>query len=299
MEFNELSFDVSTNPEPYISDNLIITEEHLEDIIEDLINKEIPLFKGFNLNMYSEQNKSGRQFRTPRGIIDILAVNKETGDFYVIELKKGYSVDSIIGQISRYMGWVKDHLATDGQNVFGIICLGDISDNLIYAAKTNPNIKLFQYIFQIRRIDTNKDTDVFFPDTFTYTLDDEDGNPRKLTMKLVTANTTIADVLKLNDSTNGLVFLAFHWEKKYLNDYLPQLDIPAPPKGFDFDLDVCAVSMVNNRQSHLIAMSIETEAMYNVRASELQLAKGATHRLCHETPFQIYVGEDYKKTSNV
>lgn len=41
--------------------------------------------------------------------MDFLAVERETGDFYVIELKRRAS-DKTIGQLARYMGWVQDEL---------------------------------------------------------------------------------------------------------------------------------------------------------------------------------------------
>jgi len=41
------------------------------------------------------------------------------------------SSDVVIGQILRYIGWVQEHLATDGQSVKGIIIAGDVDDKLI------------------------------------------------------------------------------------------------------------------------------------------------------------------------
>ena len=39
----------------------------------------------------------------------------------VIELKKGRASDSVVGQIQRYMGYVKDELAEKNQPVKGVI----------------------------------------------------------------------------------------------------------------------------------------------------------------------------------
>ena len=81
--------------------------------------------------------------------IDILC-QKTNGDFVVIELKKNSANDKAVGQISRYMGWVKENLAPT-KNVTGIILTGrpkegDKGDrNLQYAVSTPPAIELRYY----------------------------------------------------------------------------------------------------------------------------------------------------------
>jgi hypothetical protein len=49
--------------------------------------------------------------------VDILAVESKSKSFVVIELKKGRPSDCVVGQILRYMGWVKQNLCSDGQAV--------------------------------------------------------------------------------------------------------------------------------------------------------------------------------------
>jgi restriction system protein len=41
--------------------------------------------------------------------------------YLVIELKKGRSSDVVVGQILRYMGFIKNELAVNGESVRGII----------------------------------------------------------------------------------------------------------------------------------------------------------------------------------
>ena len=68
----------------------------------------------------------------------------------VIELKKNSTNDKAVGQISRYMGWVKENLAPD-KNVTGIILTGKPKENdkgdrnLRYAVSTHPAIELRYY----------------------------------------------------------------------------------------------------------------------------------------------------------
>lgn len=58
-------------------------------------------------------------------------------------MKKNQTSDDTIGQISKYMGWVKENL--NNENVKGIIVSGKYDEKLYYAQKTVPNIELFIY----------------------------------------------------------------------------------------------------------------------------------------------------------
>lgn len=80
-----------------------------------------------------------RQYHTGVGRIDILCLDQNR-NFVVIELKKGQTDDSVIGQISRYIGWIKEHEAKEGQKVRGIIIVGKTDKNLEYATKAHSNL---------------------------------------------------------------------------------------------------------------------------------------------------------------
>ena len=94
--------------------------------------------------MKEDEENSGRQYPTPIGNIDLLAVDKARKEFVIIELKKGRSSDVVIGQILRYMGWIKENLAKD-HNVRGIIIVKERDKRLEYALKLMPNADLFKY----------------------------------------------------------------------------------------------------------------------------------------------------------
>ena len=68
----------------------------------------------------------------------------------VIELKKNQTSDDTIGQLSRYMGWIKEHKKDD--NVKGIIVAGKFDEKLKYAKTMVPNSEAFLYEvnFQIK-----------------------------------------------------------------------------------------------------------------------------------------------------
>lgn len=116
-------------------------EKYLEEFIEANFDK---INFGANLELYGDEESTGRQFPTPIGPIDLLAVDKKRKEFVVIELKKGRTSDVVIGQISRYMGWVKENLANDN-SVRGIIVAKEKDERLEYALKVIPNVSLFLY----------------------------------------------------------------------------------------------------------------------------------------------------------
>ena len=59
----------------------------------------------------------GQQFQTDTGPLDLLAISKDQKELLVIELKKGRASDAVVGQIQRYMGFIKDEIAEDHQTV--------------------------------------------------------------------------------------------------------------------------------------------------------------------------------------
>ena len=141
----------STSPTPREIDSMeFAMEKYLEEFIEANFNK---INFGAKLELYQDEESTGRQYPTPIGNIDLLTVDKGKKEFVVIELKKGRSSDVVIGQILRYMGWVKENLAND-YNVRGIIILKEKDDRLEYALKLMPNVSLFLYTvsFDVKKI---------------------------------------------------------------------------------------------------------------------------------------------------
>jgi endonuclease len=76
--------------------------------------------------------------------IDILAVDK-TGAFVVLELKVEKGYDRVVGQLLRYMNWVRKELAEPGQHVRGIIVCRTMSEDLRLACMSIPDVELFEY----------------------------------------------------------------------------------------------------------------------------------------------------------
>jgi hypothetical protein len=96
------------------------------------------------LTRYTEGGTRGHQLDTGIvGRLDLLA-RDEQGQLVVIELKVGKADDRVVGQILRYMGWVKRELAR-GAPVRGIIVASEFNDRIRYAVEAIPGIELKRY----------------------------------------------------------------------------------------------------------------------------------------------------------
>lgn len=112
-----------------------ILEENLEDFTVDQINQ---LEEGLKV--------IGRQVETNAGRIDILCQDKDD-NFVVVELKRGRISDQVVGQLSRYMGWVTENKTHDLKKVRGIIVASEADRNLDYALKANSQMELKTFCF--------------------------------------------------------------------------------------------------------------------------------------------------------
>lgn len=136
-----ISMPVSETAAVSRNQGLFYMEKQLEDfIIHNWVNTE--LGKKYDL-IIEEGELLSQQYRTEIGLIDILAKDKSTGGYVVIELKKDQTSDDTVGQIARYMGWIKKTMKVD--NVKGVIIAGQYDKKLDYALEMVPNVEVFLY----------------------------------------------------------------------------------------------------------------------------------------------------------
>jgi len=123
-----------------------------ENHLRDFIKKNLTSIDN-NLSLYaSDEGVSGVEFITSVGRIDILTKNKND-EFVVIELKLSRGQDAALGQLQRYMGWVKTNLSETNAPVHGVIIAKKIDEKLKYAVSVANNITLYEYEmnFDIRK----------------------------------------------------------------------------------------------------------------------------------------------------
>jgi endonuclease len=95
------------------------------------------------LRLYEEEGITGVEFPVGGRYIDILAVDS-SGSYVVIEMKVSRGYDRAIGQLLRYMGWIKQNMDTS-QAVRGVIVANDITSDLRLASSHVPNVRLIEY----------------------------------------------------------------------------------------------------------------------------------------------------------
>ncbi len=96
------------------------------------------------LRLYDEEGITGIEFPVGGRFIDILARDK-TGGLVVIELKVSRGYDRVVGQLMRYVAWLKKNLAEPDQHVRGVIVAREISEDLLLACSMVPDVELFEY----------------------------------------------------------------------------------------------------------------------------------------------------------
>lgn len=123
-------------------------EKHLEDfLVQNWRQTEL----GKNYDIYEEDGELvGQQYQSDTGPIDILAISKDKKDLLVVELKKGRVSDSVVGQIQRYMGYVQEELAEEGQKVKGVIIALEDDLRLRRALSVTNNIEFYRYQVSFR-----------------------------------------------------------------------------------------------------------------------------------------------------
>lgn len=134
---------ISVNDEAVEDPATFALERHLEDFLVENWNSTV---LGRTHDVYSEDGEVlGRQFPADTGRIDVLAISKDRTEFLVVELKRGRASDTVVGQVQRYMGYVKEELLEPGQTVRGAIVALDDDIRIRRALAVTDNIDFYRY----------------------------------------------------------------------------------------------------------------------------------------------------------
>lgn len=130
--------------DPVVEDPLAFAmEKHLEAfLVENWGQTDL----GKDFSIFSEDGEAvGQQYATDAGPIDVLAVSKDNKRLLVVELKRGRASDVVVGQLLRYMGYVKEEIAEHDQSVEGIIIALEDDQKLRWALAAVPNVSFYRY----------------------------------------------------------------------------------------------------------------------------------------------------------
>jgi hypothetical protein len=118
-------------------------ERHLHEFLRDNWDQ---LDLGREWRIYEQDGEeAGYEYPCDVGRIDLLAQHRKTGNLLVIELKRNQTGDATVGQVLRYMGWVRRKLAPDGATVEGLIIAHTVEPGLLYAVEAAKDVQVMLY----------------------------------------------------------------------------------------------------------------------------------------------------------
>lgn len=129
--------------EPISAPSSAGSEFAYETDLRDYLAKNLTKLEA-GLRLYEEEGITGIEFPVGGRFIDILATDSK-GGLVVVELKVSRGYDRVIGQLMRYVAWIKKNLAEPNQNVRGLIIAREISEDLQLACSLVPGVELFEY----------------------------------------------------------------------------------------------------------------------------------------------------------
>lgn len=138
----ETKLDAEDEPQAD-TDQQFILERHLHDFLADNWEKTL-LGKEWDI-LVEDGDQVGYEYRCDIGRIDILAHSEGRRKWLIVELKRNLSGDAAVGQVLRYMGWVKLHLCKSGELVQGLIVCRKVDDSLWYAMQAVKDVEVMQY----------------------------------------------------------------------------------------------------------------------------------------------------------
>lgn len=119
-------------------------ERHLHDFLRDNWES-TELGKEWTLEVEAGEPDIGYEYPTGVGKIDLLVHSRTNKDLLVVELKRGQTSDETVGQVLRYMGWVRQHVLEQGGRVTGLVIAHSVDDKLRYALRELPDVEIRLY----------------------------------------------------------------------------------------------------------------------------------------------------------
>lgn len=126
-------------------------ERHLHEFLLDNWDQ-TELGREWALHAEDNDPEAGYEYVCDIGRIDLLARHRQDGRWLVVELKRDQTSDATVGQVLRYMAWVRRHLAGNGEEVEGLVIARSADKRLFYALTETPGVamQLYEVDFQLR-----------------------------------------------------------------------------------------------------------------------------------------------------
>jgi hypothetical protein len=77
--------------------------------------------------------------------IDLLGFEPSARRWWVFELKRGRPADAVVGQVSRYLGWLSEERRGQRESAVGAIIVRKADPKLRYAVKANDRLSLWEF----------------------------------------------------------------------------------------------------------------------------------------------------------
>lgn len=145
-----LGDDLPPVPVPMAAEGEQISERALEEHLE-LHWVETPFARsGVELARREVHGWPCRQVFTPVNAIDLLGFEPAARRWWVFELKRGRSADRVVGQVSRYLGWIGEERRGNRESAVGAIIVRKADAKLRYAVKANERLTLWEFDDQLK-----------------------------------------------------------------------------------------------------------------------------------------------------
>ncbi len=142
--------ELPTVPSLRAADGVQLTERALEEHLE-LHWDETPFARaGVELARREKHGCPGRQVFTPVNAIDLLGFEPARRRWWVFELKRGRSADAVVGQVSRYLGWISEERRRHRETAVGAIVVKKADPKLRYAVRAHERLSLWEFDDELR-----------------------------------------------------------------------------------------------------------------------------------------------------
>lgn len=140
-----LGDDLPSPPVPCAAEGERISERALEEHLEVHWDETPFAEAGVELARREVHGWPCRQVFTPVNAIDLLGYEAKARRWWVFELKRGRSADAVVGQVSRYLGWLSEERRGRRESAVGAVIVRHADPKLRYAVKAHERLSLWEF----------------------------------------------------------------------------------------------------------------------------------------------------------